>query len=187
MNKPHERRSGVAMGFDLGVGLAGSSGYPNDVSKIDDPSFYSSGGLLAGRGGSFFVMGAIADYVNFGLWFGSATYTNHDFRSTGVGGGFRVEAFPLYGLYPKLRDLAVFTKFGIGSTSLEVTTSNVYPRADGVQSFIGVGAFYEWRLFDMLHGHVAAGPSLEYDVIYSSSVERHGLLAGGRIIFYGGP
>jgi hypothetical protein len=188
MDKPHKRRSGIAMGFSLGAGLAGSSGYPNDSTKIDVAGYYSQSDLLFGAGGSLFVMGALADYLNFGFWFGRASYGSSDWRSSGSGGGFRVEGFPLYVLVPKLRDLGIFTQLGLGSTSLEVkSTTASYPKADGVQSFIGAGAFYEWRLFDMIGGHVAAGPSLEYDVTYSRSIERHGVLAGGRLVFYGGP
>jgi hypothetical protein len=103
-----------------------------------------------------------------------------------VGGGFRIEAFPLLPLVPKLGDLALFTQLGIGSTTLHTKLPGNYPDADGAQSFLGVGTFYEWSFFKALGGHVAGGPSLEYDVITTPSIERHGGLLSFRIAYYGG-
>jgi hypothetical protein len=179
------RRAGVVLGLMGGFGVAGASGYPNSASKIDDPSYYSSSDLLGGSGGSFFLMGAIADYVNFGFWFGGGTFQSKDWRSTGGGGGLRVELFPLYALVPKLKDLGVLGQFGLGSTKLEAKHGDFVP-ANGTQSFIATGVFYELPIFRMLGGHVAGGPSFEYDAIFSRSVERHWAMLGGRIAFYGG-
>ena len=180
-----KKRAGVVIGLDLGVGLAGASGYPNDSNKIDDPNYYGASGMLTGTGGSIFFMGALADYLNFGFWFGRQSAQNGDWRSSGVGGGFRVEAFPLYTLLPKLSDLGVMAKFGIGSATLDAKRGE-YPGADGVQSYLGAGVFYEWSLGRALGGHFALGPTLEFDAIYSRPIERHGLLAGGRFVWYGG-
>lgn len=186
LDAPHTRRSGLALGFSLGGGIGSSSGYPNDSTKIDQPGYYSASGLLGGRGGSLFVMGALADYLNFGLMLSTATFQNGNWRSTGGGIGFRVEAFPLIRLAPKLADFGIFTQFGLGYTTLSAKAPG-FPEADGLQSFIGVGAFYEWKLWSMLGGHVSAGPSLEYDAIFSRPIERHGALVGARLVFYGGP
>jgi hypothetical protein len=181
-----ESRSGIVLGLQFGWGAAGSSGYPNNASKINDPNYYSASDLLGGSGGTFLVMGALADYVNFGIWFGGGTFESKDWKSTGGGAGLRVDLFPLYVLVPKLRDLAVFGQFGLGSTKLEAKAGGYEP-AVGVQSYLGAGVFYEWSLFRMLGGHVSGGPSLEYDAIYSLSAERHSLMVGGRFAFYGGP
>jgi hypothetical protein len=183
---PSERRGGVVLGLSAGAGLAGSSGYPNSATKIGDPAFYSSSDLMAGSGSSLFIMGALTDYLNFGLWFGQARFDSSHWHSTGVGGGFRIEAFPLLTLVPKLADLAVFTQLGIGSTTLATKLPGNFPSADGAQSYLSAGVFYEWSLFKALGGHVAGGPSLEYDVTTTPSIERHGALLGGRIAFYGG-
>jgi len=183
---PSERRGGVVLGLSAGGGIAGSSGYPNGASKIGDPAFYSSSDLMAGGGSSLFVMGALTDYLNFGLWFGQARFASSRWQSTGVGGGFRIEAFPLLSLVPILADLAVFTQLGIGSTTLHTKLPGNYPDADGAQSYLGAGAFYEWSLFKALGGHVSGGPSIEYDVITTPSIERHGALLGLRAAFYGG-
>ena len=187
MNAAPKRRSGIVLGFSFGLGLAASSGYPNDSSKLGNPAYYSSTQPLPGSGESFFVMGALADYLNFGFWASVGHYGSSDWSSKGGGGGFRVEAFPLFSLAPRLRDLALFSQFGIGTAQLNFKGPGSFPEATGVQSILGIGTFYEWRLFDMIGGHVSAGPSLEYDAIFAPSIERHGFLAGGRLVFYGGP
>jgi hypothetical protein len=179
-------RSGVVVGLSLGAGVAGASGYPNSSSQIGDPAFYSASGFMTGTSGSLFVMGALADYLNFGLWFGSGSYRNGDWRSGGAGAGLRVEAFPLVYVCPRLAGLGVLGQFGIGGANL--TSSNpAHPEASGVQSFLGSGLFYEWSFGKLFGGHFAVGPSLEYDVTWSRPFERNGLLASGRIVFYGGP
>jgi hypothetical protein len=178
-------RSGIVIGLSLGAGVAGASGYPNASSDIGDPAFYSASGFMTGTSGSFFVMGAISDYLNFGFWFGSGSFSNGDWRSRGGGAGLRVEAFPLVGLVPRLAGLGLLGQFGIGSANL--TSSNpAQPEASGVQSFIGTGAFYEWSFGKLFGGHFAAGPSLEYDATFSRPFERNGLVASARIVFYGG-
>src|SRR4051794_35196005 len=56
IDQPAERRSGVVLGVVGGVGLAGSSGYPNNASLINVPDDYSSSNLMTGSGGTFFLM-----------------------------------------------------------------------------------------------------------------------------------
>jgi hypothetical protein len=180
-----ERRGGVVLGLSGSAGVAGSSGYPNSATKIGDPAYYSSSDLMVGGGTTLFLMGALTDYLNFGLWFGNARFDSEHWRSTGLGGGFRIEAFPLVSLYPKLGDLGVMTQLGIGSTTLRTKLPGNYPDADGAQSFLSIGVFYEWPLFKGLGGHFAGGPSLEYDVITTPSIERHAALLGFRAVYYG--
>jgi hypothetical protein len=182
---PPTRRAGVVLGASFGVGLVGASGYPNSAQRIDDPAYFGASGLMTGTGTSILVMGALADYVNFGFWFGTQSAQNGDWKSHAVAGGFRVDAFPFVSLFPKLADLALFSHFGIGGATLDAKTGN-YPGADGVQSFLGVGAFYEWCIGRALGGHFALGPSVEYDAVFSRSIDRHGMLAGARFVWYGG-
>ncbi len=186
LDSPNQRRAGVVVGVNASFGLAGSSGYPNSATKIDNPAFYSSSDLMTGGGASLFVMGALADYVSFGLWFGSSTFQSADWRSTGFGIGFRVEAFPLYTLVPQLADLGVFTQLGLGSTTLRTKLPGNYPSADGAQSYLAAGLFYEAFTPKLFGGHLAVGPSAQYDVITARSIERHGAVAGLRVVFYGG-
>src|SRR5580693_5167514 len=71
-------RDGLVMGLSIGVGASGASGYPNASSEIGDPNYYSSSNLLLDTGWKLFVMGAIADYVNFGAWGGSESGKSND-------------------------------------------------------------------------------------------------------------
>jgi len=178
-------RSGLVLELLLGAGVAGASGYPNNSDQIGDPNYYSSSSLLGGTGGMLFVGGAFADYLTFGVWLGRQTFHSKDWRSTGGGGGFRLEVFPLYALVPSLKNLGIEGQFGIGGTSLQALGGN-YPEASGTQSFVGVGAFYEVPLFHALGGHGTIGPSFEYDNIFTTSIDRGSSLLGVRLAFYGG-
>jgi hypothetical protein len=181
-----ETRTGIQLGLTLGGGVAGSSGYPNNATKIGDPDYYSASGIMGGSTFSLLIMGALSDYLNFGFWFGSASFQNHDWRSTGGGGGFRLEVFPLYAWVPKLKNLGVAGQFGIGTTTLDAKfKANV--SSDGTESFLGAGVFYEAPVARFLGGHAALGPSLEYDVIQARSIERNGMTLSLRAVFYGGP
>ncbi|HEY8042348.1 MAG TPA: hypothetical protein VIF15_21240 [Polyangiaceae bacterium] len=182
----HEHRTGLVVGLSLGGGLGGASGYPNNASQIGDPSYYSASGVMLGTSETIFVMGALSDYLSFGFWYGHAVFSNSDWHSVGSGGGLRLELFPLVGLFPRLQGLGVLAQAGIGGGNL-VSTRPGLPAAEGTESFGGAGAFYEWSFAHVFGGHLGAGPSLEYDAIWSQPFERHGLVGSVRLAFYGGP
>jgi hypothetical protein len=181
---PPERRGGLVLGASGGVAFAGSSGYPNNARLLDNPEFYSSSPMLVGWSSSWFLMGALTDYVSFGPMLTLATFESDAWKSTGWGFGFRGEVFPLVKLVPKLADAAVYAQLGVGST--ELRAKGPYPSADGTQSFLGIGLHHEWRLARLLGGHAALGPEIEYDVIRAESIERHWLTIGLRVAWYGG-
>lgn len=184
-DKPAERRSGVVLGMEGGLGLGSASGYPNSARFIDKPDFHSATGAMFGSGGTFFVMGALADTFNVGLWLGGGTFRNEDFESSGGGLGLRFEAFPLWTMGKELRDLGVRAQVGVGAGSIEIQRPGSWPNAEGAQSYLGLGVFYEaTRIFG---NHVALGPAIDYDVIFSRSLTRHALILGARFAFYGGP
>jgi hypothetical protein len=186
LGAPHRLRSGAVVGFAVGAGVMGASGYPNDVTKIGDPAQYAASGFMLGTSETLFVMGALADYLNFGFWYAHAAASNRDFASRGDGGGLRVEIFPLIGYWPRFAGLGLLGQFGIGSGSLSLAKEHASV-SEGTQSFIGAGAFYEWSFAHFLGGHLEVGPSLEYDAIFSLPFERHGLIASARLAFCGGP
>jgi hypothetical protein len=169
----------------VGVGIGGASGYPNSAGKIDQQAYYSSSDTLVGWSRSLFVMGALADYLSFGGWFGNGTFASHDWHAQMSGGGFRLEVFPLYVLVPSLKDLGVSAKLGLGSGKLIAKTSSS-EGADGVQSYLGLGAFHEWTVAHALGGHAVIGPSLEYDAVVTRAVTAGSLAVGLRLAFYGG-
>ncbi len=131
-------------------------------------------------------MGALTDYLNFGFWFGGASFRTNDQQASRGGAGLRVEVFPLIALLPRLQGVGFFSEFGLGSGRLTTRSSGV-PDAVGTQSFIGVGVFYEWSFAHFLGGHFGVGPGLEYDAVWSRPFEQHGLLATARFVFYGAP
>lgn len=178
-----ERRNGIAFGASGGIALAGSSGYPNSPRFLGNSDYYSSSPLLVGWSSSFFMIGAFNDYVSFGPMFTVAEFESEKWKSTGWGAGFRAEVFPLVRLVPALADAAIYSQLGFGMT--ELRAKGPYPTADGSQSFLGIGLHHEWRLGRLLGGHAAAGPYVEYDAIYSTSVERHWATAGLRVVWYG--
>jgi len=183
------RRNGVVLGASGGVGFAGASGYPNNAKLIGDPAYYSESPLLVGWSSSWFLMGALSDYVSVGPLLNIATFDTPSWKSTGWALGFRGEVFPLVGVARKvgvdwLADTAAYGQVGFGTT--ELRAKGPYPSADGAQSFVGLGVHQEFRLFRMLGGHAAAGPHIEYDVIRSEPAERHWLTVGLRLAWYGG-
>jgi hypothetical protein len=182
----HKYRSGIVLALSLGAGLGSASGYPNNSQDIGNPAYYSAGGLMGGVYGQFFVMGALSDYLSFGFWFGHTQLRNADWTSNGNGGGFRIECFPLVGLFPSLQGLGILANLGIGSGTL-VSTNPQLPEANGTQSFGGVGLFHEWSFASGRFGHFAFGPALELDAIWSQPFEQHGLVASARLAYYGGP
>jgi len=178
------RRAGVVVGVAPGVAFAGASGYPNNLRLTGNPDFYSESPMLVGHSTTYFLMGALTDYVSFGPMVNIATFESASWKSTGLGIGFRVEAFPLVGLVPALADTAIYGQAGVGSTELQA--KGPFPSADGTQSFAGIGVHHEFRLFRLLGGHFAGGPYFEYDAIFAPSAERHWASLGLRVAWYGG-
>lgn len=179
-----ERRAGIVLGVAPGVAFAGASGYPNNARLIGNGDFYSESPLLVGHSTTYFLMGALTDYVSFGPMVNIAKFESDRWTSTGLGIGFRVEAFPLVRLFPTLADSSIYGQAGVGSTELQAKGN--FPSADGTQSFAGIGLHHEFRLFRMLGGHLSGGPYAEYDAIFSTSAERHWASVGFRVAWYGG-
>jgi len=179
-----ERRAGVVVGVAPGVAFAGASGYPNSAALIGNPSFYSSSPLLVGYSSTFFVLGALTDYLSFGPMVNIARFESDAWSSKGFGVGFRAEVFPLIRLVPALADTALYGQAGIGSTELQA--KGPFPSADGTQSFLGLGVHHELRLTRLFGGHLSGGPYVEYDAIFSEPAERHWLSFGLRLAWYGG-
>jgi hypothetical protein len=179
-----ERRGGVVIGVAPGVAFAGASGYPNNTRLVGNPDFYSESPMLVGVSTTYFLMGALTDFLSFGPMVNIATFESENWKSTGVGVGFRVEAFPLVHLFPTLADTSIYGQAGVGATELQA--KGPFPSADGTQSFAGIGLHHELRFFRFLGGHVSGGPYVEYDAIFATSAERHWASVGLRLAWYGG-
>jgi hypothetical protein len=167
-----ERRAGLVLGVAPGVGFAGASGYPNSNRLLGNPEYYSETPLLVGHSTTYFLMGALTDYVSFGPMVNIAKFETPDWKSTGFGIGFRAEVFPLVRLFPMLADTAIYGQAGVGSTE--------------AQKKGPFGVHHEFRVFRLLGGHFSAGPYAEYDAIFATTAERHWLSIGLRVAWYGG-
>jgi hypothetical protein len=186
LTSSHQYRSGLVVGLSLGAGIAGASGYPNNSSDIGNLADYSASGWMLGAYQSIYLMGALSDYISFGFMFSHGLARNPNFYSNGDGVGFRLEAFPLAGLGPRLQGFGVLAQFGFGTGDLVSKPPNL-PEAEGTQSFGAAGVFYEWSVGVMRSGaHIGVGPSLEYDAIWSRPFESHGLIGSLRLAFYTG-
>ena len=175
-----ERRSGFVASANLGFGMGAANGYPNEISKIDDPDFESSTGSGFASMNSLWIGGALRDWFTFGLGIAGLGMKAGDLEATASGFIFHVEAFPLYSLGGKLRDLALYADFGAGGIVIEGGPETV----DGnFVSFLGAGASFE--LFRW--GHFALGPTLGGIYAYSDPARAGGVFAGIRGSFYGGP
>jgi hypothetical protein len=179
-------RDGVVLGGALAAGLAGASGYPNDPKAIGKDAFYSRSSLLYGWAITPTLMGALTDYLNFGLMGQFSNYQNANWETFGGALGIRVEVFPLWTpIITRVRNLALYAQGGVGFATLHAK-AGTYPDADTAQSYLGVGTHYEMSLFKILGGHVAAGPFAQFDSIFSRDFERHDFNVGLRSVWYGG-
>ncbi|WP_394847535.1 hypothetical protein LZC95_08725 [Pendulispora brunnea] len=186
LDKPASRRSGLVVGLSLGTSVTAGSGYPNSATRMQDPRYYAASGVVVGTSSTLMIMGALTDYLNFGFWGGGGGGENDDWKLTSAGGGVRVEGFPLFYLVPKLRDLGFSGQFGVGSAKMEAK-HGASEGGEGVQSFVGGGVFYEFRLFNPFGTHFTLAPSVEYQAVFSDPFESHGVVAGVRLALYGGP
>jgi hypothetical protein len=180
---PRSLRTGFVLGLSLGLGIGRGAGYPNNSNDIGHTN-YASSGWMTGAGGTLLVMGALADYLNFGFWFAYDGFRRGGERANQEGIGLRVEGFPLVFACPTLGGIGLFSEFGVGTARLITPGA---PNAGGTQSFIGAGAFYEWAFGHVLGGHFGAGPSVEYDAVFTQPYDQNGLVASVRLVWYGGP
>ena len=182
--KPAENeRGGFVLGLTGGFAMGTASGYPNDLQKLDNPTFHSDGGFMVGESSGFMMMGAFARELNFGIWLNQSFTSSSAGKSNAYGGGFRVEVFPIGWLVPALRDLVFIGQFGIGGGNL---TGAAPEAAEGVQSYVGAGAFYEWMFAHPGKTRWVVGPSVEYQLVTSRPFDRPNVVFGLRFALYTG-
>jgi hypothetical protein len=184
-----ERRSGVVFGTTFGFGVGSASGTPNNSNDLNDPNYYTASGPALGSNFSLFLMGALADPISVGFFFGGVGFSNKDVQSAGSAFGLRVDLFPLacHCVKPFFRDIGLASEFGIGGMKMTPKNNMNVTLADGTQSFISEGIFYDAKVVHMLGGHLSMGPELDYSVITSTAAEQHGATISLRIAFNGGP
>ena len=176
-------RSGFVVGLALGSGVGAISGFPNDSRKVGLARYYTeTGASLAGMGSLWFG-GALSDWFTFGIGFtgGSMPLLSDQKASTG-GLIFHVEAYPLFPLGGRWRDVGILLDAGTGSAEVTPKESEKKLVDGGSASQIGGGAFYEGIKLWKLKG----GPFLEGSYVWSDSVRRPALFFGWRTSLYTG-
>ncbi len=177
------RRGGFTVGFDTGLGLASIVGYPNDVKKIGYARYYTVTGPRSATVLEGWIGGAFHDLFTFELGLTSTVLlgTGAD-TAKSLGGLFRVEAFPLFALGGRLRDLGVRFDAGVGTGS--VTDPHGNKLVDGAfASIIGGGIFYEgFRARKLAHG-----PFLMGNYLWSDTALRPAIFVGWRSALYTKP
>lgn len=177
-----QRRDGVVLGTSVGFAVGQGGGYPNSSQKIGVDRYYGRTGAVTGVPVDIFAMMAITDYLNFGGFFHYAELSGGRWSSSGYGVGVRADAFPLLRVSPRLADLGVFARLGIGGT--KIRAEGDYEALDGTQSFLGAGAFYELTVLRALGGHLTAAPTAQVDWITSLSADRAAASLGLRVAVY---
>jgi hypothetical protein len=180
---PATRRSGFTAGIALGFGLSSIVGYPNDAKKIGLQRYYTATGARPTPIGQTWIGGALTDWFTFGIGvIGSKLLTGDKANTNGF--SFHVEAFPLFWMGGRLRDLGVTLDAGSGTSNVTSGPSDENKLVQSsAASLIGGGVFYEgfrfWR--------VATGPFLVGNYMWSDTVRRPGIFLGWRAALYTGP
>ncbi len=182
---PRQERDGIVFAFDTGFGLARAAGYPNNEKLKGDAAAFSSSNTVTGAPMNFFIGGSLHDQINFGLLVHAFSFGSQRWHLGGGSIGFRVDTFPFFTLVPALRNLAIFGQGGVGFAHLHAKP-DVGPQADTVQSYLGIGAYWEFTLLKFSGSHFAGGPQVVYDSVFSRDFGTSGAAAALRLVFYTG-
>ena len=162
-------RSGFVVGVALGTGVVAFSGYPNDSAKVGRERYYTETGASVGGMFSLWFGGALADWFTFGVGFtGGSMPLLSDQKASSGGLIFHIEAYPLFTLGDRFRDLGVMFDAGTGSATVMPKNSDAKLIDGGGPSMIGAGPFYEgFKLWK-----TKGGPCVEGSYMWSDTVRR---------------
>lgn len=177
---PAIRRSGFVMGAALGFGMASIVGYPNDVKKAGYAPYYHVTEVRPAPVVQVWIGGALTDWLNFGVGI-SSTFVlgTGENEARSFAGGFHLEAYPLFHVGEKLRDLGVMLDVGAGAASI-ATPSGEKLVDSSAASLVGGGVFWEGLSFWRFRG----GPFLLGNYMWSDTARRPALFAGFRLSLY---
>jgi hypothetical protein len=179
---PATRRSGFVVGTAVGFGVGGIAGFPNDVKKIGYIPYYAVTGPRPAPLLSAWVGGALTDWLTFGVGV-SASFVlgTGENRAESVAGLFHIEAFPLFYVSDRLRDLGVTFEAGAGTGSLTAPSGDKLVDAS-LASMTAAGAFWEGLAFWRIRG----GPFVMARYQWSDTAKIPGVYAGFRLSLYTG-
>jgi hypothetical protein len=176
-------RSGFVVGVAAGFGVMAFSGFPNDAREIGLQRYYTETGASLGTMSALWFGGALADWFTFGIGFSTGSMPLLSAQKASSGGLiFHMEAYPLFALGGRYRDLGAMFDAGTGSALVTPKDSEKKLIDGGSASQIGAGAFYEgfkgWK--------IKHGPFVEGSYVWSDSVRRPAVFFGWRAALYTG-
>lgn len=176
-----QRRSGFALGADLGAGIGNVDGYPKDAVKLNDPRYEADTELALGAIGRIWAGGAIRDWFTFGLGFEMSNLRGNGYTANGAAFLLRPELYPLWALGGAYRDLGVHADFGVGWMKMKDGTAKV---ADGGSlGRVGFGVFHETLRWH----HLGVGPTVGLSHYFSETLTATVIEIGARVAFTVGP
>jgi hypothetical protein len=176
------RRQGFMIGGTLALRLDTVSGYPTAYDQRTD-DFHVDMGTFLTPGGSFFIGGAIADYLALAidLEFTNATHGNVHRRGSTF--GLKIAAWPLFDRGGIFRDLGVDVTIGTGSATLSDKTTGYSIASSGSFAFVATSVFWE----ALRGGGFNVGPAIGADYRSSETYTAFATWLGIRGVYYGGP
>lgn len=164
--------------------LAFANGYPNDVQKIGDPLYLTNSGASGGGGATFAALASLHPRVAFGLFGTYGLTLNGTYRTSGAGGGLRVELLPFSEGW--LAPLGFHGSFGVGSAKAE-RRDGTGEAAGTTQSLVALGAFRDTTLATFESSRLTWGPTAGYSAIFSRDFVRHSVDLGLRLTWVTNP
>jgi len=175
------RRSGFVIGLGLGLSGGNAQGYPNEIAKLDDPTYKRNTGGAFGGVNRLWFGGALTDYLVFGLGLVGTGMKHNETKAAGSAFIFHVEGYPLFYRGTVFRDLSLFGDFGAGG--MKITGAGRQDADGGLMSVIGFGAGYEAARF----WKFKFGPAVEYWHWWSQTMTMNSVAVEARLTFVGGP
>jgi hypothetical protein len=178
-----ERRSNVAFGVAGGLALGDATGSLNEVEQIGNSDFEASTGVAPGSSFSFWIGGALRDFLTIAPGGGFFSLQGNDVTARGGWVGLHLDAYPLYDLGGLYRDLGIASNIGVGLLNATDAADEQLIEG-GAMGAVSFGVFWEglrfWRAF-------GAGPSLAVQHLFGQSADATLATLGLRLSAYTGP
>jgi hypothetical protein len=179
------RRAGFTVGLTAAAGFGDITGYPLDVAKRGKAQYLTDTGAAIGANGTFWLGGALTDWLVFGVGLGGTYSQGNGVTVKGYTFIFHTEAFPLFWAGGFWRELGISLDTGAGQITGELTNNpsgkQVSALIDsGAGSRVGASVFYDGlRLWK-----VSTGPFVAFDYTWSASLNQPLFLVGLRTALY---
>jgi hypothetical protein len=176
------RRHGFHVGLVGGLAIGSAEGTPPAFDKRND-TYRVNTSTSAGSNGALFLGAAITDWFSFSVGLGQTKFSKRSLTFSSTSLLFRAEAYPLFGLGGRYRDLGIGLDLGTGSSRIDRGDEKQAAAGGGSTSVFGGGVFYE-----LLRGHgFALSPYLGVQHLVSETLTTNTTVLGLRAAFTTGP